>query len=137
MIQVATEGSESAGRPSANTVYDLKGCFELIIPPPAEPESILTFHSWIERVGGSTITRASGNFHRGSVLSIYVANPDFFLMRLAEMPLVASLTEQRNASAETDARGENELGEANRNAGPTDGPRRFRVILNRSANPHS
>ena len=38
---------------------------------------------------------------------------------------------------ETDARGENELGEAQGNAGPTDEPRRFWVELNGSAEPDS
>ncbi len=137
MVLVATEDRESAGRPSGKTDNYLKGNLEFNISPSAEPKSILTFHSWMEQVGGSTITGVSGKFHRETVLSVYVANPTFFLRRLAEFPLVAGLAEQRNAGVESDARGENELGEAIGNAGPTDEPRRFWVVLNSSAEPDS
>ena len=97
---------------------------------------VLTFHSWMEQVGGSTITGVSGKFQRETVLSVHVANP-ISLKRLTELRLVAGFVEQRNASSETDARGENELGEAKGNAGPTDEPRRFWVVLNRSPEPDS
>ncbi len=137
MVLVATQDREMAARPSEKTDNYLQGNIELVIAPSAEPKSILILHAWMEQVGGSTITGVSGKFHRETVLSVYVANPTFFLRRLAEFPLVAGLAEQRNASAESDARGENELGEAMGNAGPTDEPRRFWVVLNGSAEPDS
>ncbi len=130
------EDSESAGRPSEKRDDELKGNLELIIPPPAEPMSILKLHRWMEEVGGSTITRVSGGARRETVLSVYVAN-SISLARLSELPLVAGVAEQRTASAGTGARGEKKLGEAKGNDGPTDEPRRFWVVLNRSAEPDS
>ncbi len=129
MMLVATEDRESASRPSEMTDNYLKGNLEFNISPSAEPKSILTFHNWMEQVGGSTITRVSGNFHRGTVLSVYVATP-ISLTRLTELHLVAGFVEQRNTSSKTDARSENELGEEKGNAGQTDEPRRFWVVLN-------
>ncbi len=85
---------------------------------------------------GPLLLGVSGKFQRETFLSVYVANP-ISLTKLSELRLVAGFVEQRNASAESDARGENELGEAQGNAGPTDEPRRFWVVLNRSAEPDS
>ena len=84
------EGRELAGRPSEKPGDALKGNLELIISAPAEPMSILKLHRWMEEVGGSTITKVSGGFHRETVLSVYVAN-SISLTRLAELPLVAGL----------------------------------------------
>ena len=136
MMLVATEDRESASRPSEKMDNSLKGNLEFIIPPSAEPKSILTFHSWMEQVGGSTITKVSGGARRETVLSVYVTN-SISLARLSELPLVAGVAEQRTASAGTGAPGENKLGEARGNAGPTDEPRRLWVVLNRSAEPDS
>lgn len=136
MMLVATEDRESAGRPSVKAYDDLKGSLEFNISHSAEPKSILTFYSWMEQVGGSTITGVSGKFQRETVLSVYVANP-ISLKRLSELRLVAGFVEQRNASSETDARGEDEFGEAKGNAWPTDQPRRFWVVLNRGPEPNS
>ena len=137
MVLVATEDRESTGRPSGMTNNSLKGNLEFNISPTAEPKSILTFHSWMEQVGGSTITGVSGKFHRETVLSVYVANPNVFLTALAKLPLVAGVAEQRNASTEINAQSEDDLEEAMGNSSPTDQPQRIWVVLNRSAEPDS
>ena len=129
MVLVATQDRELAARPSEKTDNYLRGNLELVIAPSEEPESILSLHSWMERLGEATLTNVSGSFHKGTVLTVYVANPTRFLASLAELFLVDSLAEQQSAIEETNARDENELGEAEWNLGPTVELRRFRVML--------